>query len=259
MKINRETNCAFETLAIAINIADICGSLPLLCLWIADFTYKGYFILKDLEWRSSFFCFAVFDFLMSFSFISPLFLCFLSLSRYRVVASPIKTVFKQIEVALKYCISVSLFGILLSISMSILLWFMNGTLPSNLCSPSVDPTHSVVLIRVLTCLTTTVQMAAIAFIVTCHVKLVISLRTSQEQLHSESLGRKRHTRLYIHLFSVTLCFASCWMPSGIIFLLALFEERVHMSLTFWTTAAIAPINSVVVPVVFIMTTSNLKG
>ena len=57
---------------------------------------------------------------------------------------------------------------------------------------------------------------------------------------------------YIQIFIVTVSNILCWIPSGIIYLVALFLKKYPVNLIIWSTIAVTPINSVINPVVFIV-------
>ena len=78
------------------------------------------------------------------------------------------------------------------------------------------------------------------------------LKSYEHDLFENRYQQKSHAPLFIQIFLVTVSNILCWMPSGIIYLVALFLKKYPINLIIWSTIAITSINSVINPVVFIV-------
>ena len=65
---------------------------------------------------------------------------------------------------------------------------------------------------------------------------------------------KNNTTLMIQIIIITASNTLCWIPSGIIYLISLFMKKYLIDMVTWATIAITPVNSIINPVVFIVTT-----
>ncbi len=184
-----EKTGAYGTTIVSINIADIFCAIPLFILWGADLFFVNPFIIKEVQWRSSILCHMSFATVIFFSLMSPLLLCFLSLSRVMVVIHPLDTNFKDTKFVLKYLTLFCAGCLFLACGLTIIQWALNSFIPNNLCSPFIDPTDSVIIVEVLTWVVVTVQTASSLLILITYVVLVISLQKSQKvfsKRHPES-------------------------------------------------------------------------
>ena len=199
-------------------------------------------------WRSSFPCFMIFVISLTFSFLSVTYLSFMSLCRIILVISPLNISFKN-----KYFI-IKILGFLFTGTMScsallaILYKTTYSTLPTNLCLPFIDPTNSIIFIKILTMFIAIFQILASIFICITYAFLFKNLNLSKLNI-SKSYNRS-HKGLMVQLLVVTVSNLICWIPSNIIYLSSLFMSRYSTDSIIWTTIAVAPINSIMNPVVF---------
>ena len=245
---------AFGTLVAAVNIEDIICALPLFALWIVDLWYKGEFMIEDKNWRSGMLCFLIFGINIQFSFTSPLFLCLLSYSRYKVVDQPLDTQFKETNYVFKFIMVIFICTGLLTIGLILLSYFLIKENPTALCSPFVDPTNSIILVKIFTWLSVIIQIFAISFICFTYGNLIKTFKKSNDTMKTAMSMKRSIVPLLIQLITVTISNIICWIPSSIIYLTSMLIDKYPVEMLVWTVVVIVPINSIINPIVFIITT-----
>ena len=190
---NRSNKC-YTLTVISINLNDTLCGIYLCIIWIANFAFKETFSAKEENWRSSSMCLVAFGFALRFNITSPLFLFLMSVSRLMVVVHPIETIFKQPSFITKITLCVCTSICIIFIIVTLLIKFMQNTLPSSLCSPFIDPNNSVFLIKILIWFVATEQMSMSIIIIVLHCLLVKNIKISQKNVkkskshnHSKSL------------------------------------------------------------------------
>ena len=138
-----------------------------------------------------------------------------------------------------------------SVLLAILYKTTNSTLPPNLCLPFIDPTNSIIFIKILTMFIALFQILASIFICITYAFLFKNLYLSD--LNISKSNNRSYKGLMVQLFVVTVSNLISWIPSNIIYLSCLFISRYSTDSIIWTTIAVAPINSIINPVVFIYT------
>ncbi len=241
----------YSVMAISTNVTDtLCGTY-LLVIYIAHSVYEGRFAVREKLWRSDPVCFLVFGLTLSFNLITPLILFLLSLSRMMIVVYPVKSKFRKLYFCLKSILCASLFAGLCTIMLTLVVKLKFRTLPTNLCSPFVDPSSSVPVFHFITWFVSLFQTFVSVAILAMHFILVSELNKSQKYFsHSKSKIRSS-VPLVFQLIIVTGSNMLCWFPTNIIYVAAMFLSNYPSSMVIWTAVAVAPINSVINPAVFL--------
>ena len=142
IKIKRSKGQTYNLIVCFINAGDIMCGLYLAVIYVADIIFKDSFIISDVKWRRSSGCIIAFVLALTFSLTIPYFLTYLSMARLMVVVNPFNTKFKS-----KSFVARCLLGgiCLFDTSGVVVALFLHdkGTMPSNLCSPFINPTDSV--------------------------------------------------------------------------------------------------------------------
>ena len=128
---------------------------------------------------------------------------------------------------------------------------INEKLPTTLCFPFVDPTNSILIVRIITITIATYQLGAVMCVSTDYGRLVNHLRKNRDQQTLRKSKTNSHMGLTLQLIMVTGSNFLCWIPTNIIYLSSLFMSRYPTNLLIWTTIVGTPINSIVHPIVFI--------
>ncbi len=256
-----EKTGAFGALVSLVNVSDIFCAIPLFLLWIYNFVYRGKFIFLAYEWQCSEDCLIIFGFFLFFSFLSPLVLNIFSLSRLQIVNHPLDTKFKETVFVLKCAFPAFCISALISIVLTLLTTFLeektlNTEMPMVICVPFADVSHKMILIKVTTFASVTLQVLSAVFITIVYTQLFLSLKASQAKLASSVSKQHSNKSLIVQIIIVTSSNILCWVPSSVIYLSSMFLPQHPLGLIYWTVAVVYPLNSVVNPVVFIVTTTR---
>lgn len=245
---------AYGITVASINVADIIGAIPLFVLWIADLSFKNIFFLNENYWRSSVFCYFTFGTNICFNIMSPSFLYFLAFSRLMVVLYPMDTEFKDTKFVFRWLLTILAASNFVAITFTITSWYLTLNIPMSLCSPFIDLTNDITIIKVITFLTAIMQVTAAICILIVYSILIVSLKKSQETLQQSMSKKQSNLSLVVQIIIVTSSNILSWIPCGIIYVMVMFMEKYPIDMLIWITIGVAPINSVVNPIVFISTT-----
>ena len=214
-----DTRGAFNTIFISINIVDIIGSIPLFILWVSDLHFKNDFVLIRDRWKSSILCFISCGINIHFVLAAPFLHILLSYLRYMVVKNPFDTQFKSRQFIFQL-ISVGyscswLFAILITI----LLWLVNGSLPTIFCSPFFDPSKTFSVTKSLTLVIISIILFAFLLNLIVHIKLIILTSRSQGNHIRTNTKKSQSKGLIVQIICITCSHLLCWIPDIIIYLL----------------------------------------
>ncbi len=237
-------------------MADFTSALPLVILWSADLHYKGHYTTHEMGWKSGFWCHVSFSLTSGYHLLSPFLLCFFTLSRFMVVKHPMKTNFKKTKfvfrrVGLLFCTFLSLAAV-----MSLLMWIQQVEVPLGFCSPFLDPTNTLTLVEVLTWTAVISQIFSALFIIVLHIMLIRAVQKSQEAVKHSTSKQTSNAPIIVQIIVLTGSNILCWIPSDVVYLVSFFLAHYPVTMVIWITVAVAPINSVLNPVVFIFTTAR---
>ena len=140
-----------------------------------------------------------------------------------------------------------------SIAITIVIKHLQSEIPLHICSPFIDPSNSVILIKIITWNNVLFQFSAMIFIISVYIQLFQTLKKSQEDLHQEMLSKRSNLSLLIQLFIITGSNILCWIPVGCIYLTSMFLDKYPIDMVIWTTIIVTPINSIINPIEFILT------
>ena len=245
---------AFSLIVICINANDILCGIYISFIWIADISFSGSFHVKEELWRSGFLCFTAFTTVLWFTVLTELVLIFMSLARLMVTISPLHTRFKEtlfVAKSLGFLISCSL---LFTVCISIIFKSMDGTLTTSLCLPFVDPGGSQLIIKCITWFTVVTQLTTSITIAIMHFCLITEVKKSEKNIEKSKSKHGTNKSLLIQLITITVSNIICWFPAGCIYIYAMFLSIYPIDLIICTTVSGLPINSIINPFIFIVTT-----
>ena len=124
----------------------------------------------------------------------------------------------------------------------------------SICLPFIDPTGSQLIIKLITWFVVISQLATSIVIMIMHFYLLKELRKSQRNIQKSKSKEDSNVSLIIQLITITVSNILCWFPAGCVYLLAFFLSTYPIDLVIWTTVIGLPINSVLNPFIFIVTT-----
>ncbi len=249
------TGSVFTLTVMMINCFDTLCSFYLLNIWIADIFFRGTFLVNEKVWKSSFACYLAFSTMVVFTILSQVGLLYLSFSRYFAVKNPLDQIliFNNTTTFSKF----QSFFVVASAAITALLGFrissVHKYIPMSLCLPFLDPTNSVDTIALFT------WFVAVSQLITSSINLVINILLAtflfyHSKVTQLGLNTERSFKsLFIQLFLLSLSNIVCWVPTSILYKSAVFLLRYPIDLVIWATVCVTPINSVVNPVVFILT------
>ena len=222
----------------------------LITIWVNDLIYGDNFSLNASKWKSSFACFTAFAFSLTFYLVSPVILCFLSFSRLMVVLFPLDNILKNKQIAIKFVTgtvgSIVIFVLLVTIA----LWKFYCQVPFKLCSPLIDSTDSILLIKILSWLVVCLQICATCFIPSVYGMLIRKLLQSQSNFYKGTLENKSNRLLFTQIIFLITSNILCWIPSSIIYIFYIYNPNFSSLLAEWAIIIIVPINSMINPLVF---------
>ena len=255
--ILRKTKPTYFVTVVSVNITDMLCGLYLCVIWITDIYFKGKFISHERHWRSSFLCFTAFGMSIWFSIVTPPILLFLSWLKLIAVVNPLSIKWKDIRSIFKCLLTIVIIAMLIAIVLTFLMKFTQEKVPLNLCLPFVDPTNSVLLIKVIAWCVAVLQVIISVLILASHSFLVQTLRQYHMEMNSNKKKQHSNKTIIIQLALITVSNVICWIPTNIIYLTSFFLTRYPTDLVIWTTVLVTPLNSMINPTVFALTL--LKG
>ncbi len=230
-----------------LNCADILSGVYLSIIWVATFAYGPNYVLFDFTWRRNIFCKLDFALLFLGTLLAPYLISILSLGGLMVVLYPFKSKFKSPAFLWKL---VGM-GFIISAISAGAATFYSGTphLPTNLCSPFIDPNSTTINIKIFTYFAAVYRLAVFVFICVVHLVLIWVLKKNTfAVLKSYYLA----TRIIQQVLFIALNFVG-WFSSTLIFVFAPFQSPYPVHLLIWTTAVIMPLNSITNPFIFLVT------
>ncbi len=253
LKTKSEKNLANITVTVVVSCTETLCGVYLTCLWGADASFGNNYIIQEEYWRSSIFCHFASFLLLLFNILEPSMIFFLSISRFMIVKHPLDSNFKDSCYVSQKVVAIVLAVLVVTTAISTTGSCIYPTLPTNLCLPFVDPTNSVVFVKVLTILVATSQLGICIFIPFIYFSLVRKKQASAKKVETSISDKNSDTPLIIQLLVVTLSNIVCWVPTNTIFIISLFLKHFPSKLVICTTVFVVPINSIVNPSVFIFT------
>lgn len=249
----RLTRKSFAIIVMLINCSDILCAVYLGIIWGADMFLKGRFFVYEEIWKSSIPCFAAFYVLNLFLVLTQTSLFLLTFSRYSVVTNLVTQRFtladtKSLEKLIGYVICVSS---VLAFALTIAQKFSEEVIPTSLCLPYLDPTHSHEISFVITWLFSVSQIVTSILILSLNILLVLFVKNHQREMKHIKTTTESFKGMFFQLALVTSSNVLCWFPTGILFISATFLQEYPIDLVIWATVCGTPINSIMNPFVCI--------
>ena len=250
---------AYGSTVASINSTDLTYSVLLIIFWGADLKFQGNFGVISSEWRTSSGCYIIFGLFIFFHTNAPLLLSFFALSRLMLVKYPLETRLKETKFVVKSISFVSVFCLLLSVVLTLCSWLLdildiNGERTAAICSPFVDPTHTRIIIYVISSVTIFLQNLTLVAIIVLQVMLFVSLKRQQEKLKGSISKETSRTPMVIQFVVFSTSNFVCWLPSGILHILFMILKEYPFQVVFWFIATVNSINSITLPLVFVVIT-----
>ncbi len=254
-----EKSGAFGSMVVVINVYDLVHTFLFFMLWIADLDFLTNFGLLSAEWRKSPECYVQFGIMTHVSTCSPLLLTFFAVSRLMLVKYPLETRFKETKFVIRWMSLISLLCFAYSVLLTISSWLVNTFLydrgiPTSICSPFVDPTHNSVITIVITSITILIQLSAAVATIVLQTKLVLALVEHQQKLQGAVSKETSNIPMIVQFVAISTSNVICWLPTGILYVTLMVLKEYSFVIVPWFTITLQPVNSLVIPIVFIVTT-----
>ena len=250
-KINQN----FQIKVIGLNFSDIVCGIYLLGIWISDMILKGIYLINQDLWKSHSLCFASLCVVLWFTVSNQIMILYLSASRLIAVIDPMKSRLISGKQILFHVSTINSFSFCISLGVTLVLKFIEKQLPTSLCSPFIDPSHSSISTNVITWVVIITQSISSVLIGLMNILLINEVKKSKRSLKIQKSEVENKMMYQLILTSMTNIL--CWIPANGIYLSSMFLSIYPINLVIWATVVVMPINSVINPFVFIMI--NLKG
>ena len=241
---------AFDIIVMIIILTDLMYGFPLFVICVTDSYFHGQFILHEIEWKSSLMCLSIFTTVVYFNLFSSFLLSFLSLQRYMIVIYPLMTKFKEIKFV-KACIFLAFITTFsLSLALVLITKYNYKLIPFHLCFPFLDPSRSVLTIRIFTCMIFIIHVSAVTFMITVYRLIIKGIHDAKINLDIRISKKKSYSAINIQIIVFITSGIICWIAADITYVTCIFLERYPIEMIIWIVAAVSPINSLINPVMF---------
>ena len=248
-----KSNKAFSLIVININFSEMTCGIYMCFILVSNKVLEGIFFVKEEMWRSGPVCFTAFSTILWFTIISQSLLVFLSLSRLMIVAHPLDTEFKCHWFVCRRLLVTHICTLITVLFITLFTRFVYFNIPLSICLPFVDPSGSVLIIKILTWSVVLTQTVTSIVIIILHVLLVVRLKSSKFDGRTNQSNDNSDVPLIVQLIMITVSNILCWFPANTIYVTTMFLSNYPTDLIIWTTVIGLPLNSIINPSVFIIT------
>ncbi len=237
----------YKMCIILLNMGDCFIGVQLVTLASADLYYGEKYIIYDTIWRSSAICHIISLSSLFANLLSLYILAFIAVSRLMLVIFPMSEAVKR-QKTLFLVIGAGLFGIctfLVTVIFTMAQSNDEGVIqPLPLCLMyGVSGTYTFISV-----VYGTAQLTSTFFILIIYIILVFALSKARKKRGEMISATNSHVCLS-RLVIVNLSNFFCWIPSAVLLFVSLGVDRYPISLLFWVTMVLTPINSVINPCV----------
>ncbi len=247
----RKLNKCYSFTIMSINASDSIFGTYLVIICVAEASFETEFLLQSNEWKASMTCLTAFYLVLWYTFLSPHLLMFLSLSRLMAVMHPITTNFKRTKFVSKFIGFAYVSTVAAAVSTSVSFKFKSGDPTTGLCLPFVDPTGSLLGIKLIAWFVFCCQIILPVGIMTMHILLIIHVRKSKESIRQSS--RENDAGLKVQLILMSTTNFLCWYPSSGVLLAVMLLPVFPIDLLMWSTISSFALHSLVNPSVYFCT------
>ncbi len=249
----------YKSCIILLNMSDCCIGVQLLTLASADLYYGEKYIIYDTIWRSSAICHTISLLSLAANLLSMYILAFIAVSRLILVIFPMSEAVKRRK-TLFFVIGAGLFGIctfLVTIIFTMAHSNDEGAIqPLPLCLMyGVSGRYTFISV-----VYGTAQLTSTFFILVIYIILVFALSKARKRRQEITSANNPHdTSVSLsRLVIVNLSNFFCWIPSSVLLFVSLGVDKYPISLLFWVTMVLTPINSVINPCVLQFTSLHCQ-
>ncbi len=240
---------------ISIAITDGLLGLYLLFIASADLYYRGNFVGRQVTWLKSPACSTATFFYTSSTFSSVIDMSLLSIIRFASVQYPMKAkidIFPKMPIIIKVS---KILLITLSIGVVCTYHIIFGESPNSICI-LITFGKTNYFLKFLTVMTAVVQLIGLCVIFFCYITVKLGLRKAT--FDDEKVATDNRRTLSTSVFLAMTSNIICWLPSAVIFLIALQVHNLPPELMIWNVIVVIPINATLNPIIFLFGTLHHK-
>ena len=244
-----KANKVFSVLVISLNVGNLVCASYFWIIWISNFIIEQRFLTTEETWKSFPICLLSFGCVLLFTFLNQLLQISLSLSRLMIVIHPLYTKFKNLDFILKLIFYIFIVSSFVTISVCIFLIATGANVTNNLCLPFIDPSDSILPIKILTWFVVTTQSTTSMIIMLMHISIYNHKEQFSKILRKSEVNDNFDAPLIMQLIIITLSNFLSWFPANSIYVLAMFLPSYSIGMVMWTIVFVMPTNCIVIPTV----------
>ena len=250
-KLDSHKGEAFNSIICSISIVNVTGSIPLFILWISDLYFEENLVIVEDQWKSSILCILSCGINLFYSLTSPFLSSLLSYARFDVVKNPMDSKFKRSDLIFKIILVGCIISFFFASLITTLSWLKNESIPTIICSPYLDPSRNFPLVKKIACFIIGFHFIAISFNLIINLNLVAEMMISN-MIHVTHQSRNQSNRaLFVQIAFLTCSHLLSWIPSMVILFMTNLQKIYPMEIMLWKLAFIVPLNSILIPFIFI--------
>ncbi len=221
-------------------------------LFVVDQAKGDNFCLYQNKWKANFFCYLIFFINLQYHLFSPILFTLFSFSRMMVVMYPMDTKFKDPKFIGKLFSASGACTVIATLFVTSAAANIYGKIPTNLCSFTIELCNSTLLINVIRWTLLLLQIICSILCVIANTELLMELKSAQERVHSYKATDTSEALPIGQCVSLLVTNIICWIPPSVTYITCSFKNMCPAGISEWITVTIQPLNSVVVPIVFII-------
>ena len=237
----------FDKIITAISFTDVSYGVYLLFLIVGE----GF--LDFFMWTSSPLCIIAYGLFFNYNLFSPLVLNLSTLCRLMVTKYPLESRFKKSEFLIKLIIILFTISASITILLYIKMFYGSFTVSSPFCIPLIDPSKQNLQEKIVLWFLFPFQILSLVSIYAMYIFLFIEVSNSKQKVQKQSSKGMSIKSIMLQVVVTVIANTLTWIPSGVIYIVAMIMTEYPMEMIIWTLIAVAPINSVVNPIIYIKT------
>ena len=244
----RKMSIPYQITVCFIDAGNLMYGIYLILLWFADVYYGKDFFIKKVNSEQTFVCFLAFTTSLSFYVLLPIFLIFLSLLRYMVIKHPLNCKFKSPTFVMRSLFLTTSIVYVVLLTEAITFLSYHGS-PNSLCSPFMDQSNFLLLVKVHALSVTFIQLLQIFSCIIMQYNTIMILQKSIKTTARKSTKMKG---MVTQLCLLTSFEIFSWVSSSSIHVMCLYVENFPSKIVFYTAILCTPINSILSPLILLL-------
>ena len=164
--------------------------------------------------------------------------------------------FKKPEFLLQLVIFIFVIPTATTSMLTIALFYGDFTLSCPFCIPFNDPSKSVLQIHISLYMVFGLQVLTIVVICILYAILYLDVKRSQQKVQMKYSKVISAKKILIQVVVTVTANTLTWVPSGIIYISAMWMDQYPIQMILWVIIAVVPINAIINPIIFIKTSTK---